>query len=653
MAVVTFKYHDDLAESLGYATKERGAEDAASSLNCEVETAMEQFKNTKRVHDKMDGTQTFTLIQSFHPKERDMKTPEEFNELGRKLADRLFPGFETVIKTHTDKGHIHNHIVINTIHPETGVRILDKKEWGQLFGSPKNKAALAWPEVAAFAAVYNSSKSPDNYHKKMLNVIRLENDNIAREAGLSVIEGKRHERMANIPKDVMRMESVRKDSWVLQIMQHANHARGYSTSYDEFVGIMHETGGIDVRVENKNIVYSYSGKGKRVIRGKILGTNFDKEGLERNFAHNDRMFAAKPELRAERRGELDTLKSQRGSIVRDSSGVLLEPGGARTIFTKDYGAFTPTARRGRAPLAASELDLSNSIIPIGEIRKAKGSIIDYCKKNKIALTTDDKGRTVLKGRKHVVVTEFEVTNTRNKVPGNLIDFVAIHKGTTYLQAIAHINSNPRLLLLEQNFGERKRSFNAFYIPKQHQMERGGAAAHLTKFFKTFGGSDKAARGLLDANQAHVSKSGLIRIFAPDDGSAALEFEEGKNGSWTQRRQGQRARPLYKSKAKGNTVHVFADPKHFIAKHGEDVFFKRRELKGVLALLAPETEQVDLFLSEHKHVSKVSLVKSQKNPSKAELDFFGVLRGRYKHHGIEISFSESEIAMKREGPELNM
>jgi flagellar basal body rod protein FlgC len=49
------------------------------------------------------------LIQSFEPGE---STPEQAHEIGKRLADEITKGrYEYVLTTHTDKGHIHNHLI--------------------------------------------------------------------------------------------------------------------------------------------------------------------------------------------------------------------------------------------------------------------------------------------------------------------------------------------------------------------------------------------------------------------------------------------------------------------------------------------------------------------------------------------------------------
>ncbi|WP_330945768.1 relaxase/mobilization nuclease domain-containing protein, partial [Streptococcus anginosus] len=54
------------------------------------------------------------LIQSFSPD--DNLSPEEVNRIGYETIQELTGGqFRFIVATHTDKSHLHNHIVINSI----------------------------------------------------------------------------------------------------------------------------------------------------------------------------------------------------------------------------------------------------------------------------------------------------------------------------------------------------------------------------------------------------------------------------------------------------------------------------------------------------------------------------------------------------------
>ena len=651
MAVVKFKFHKQLNRAVEYVTKDRGEEDVTSSLNCEFETAAEQFKMTKARHGKSGNQKVFEMIQSFNPAESKKKTPQEFHALGRKLAESLFPGFEAVIRTHTDKEHVHTHIRINTVHPDTGVRISNERQWGQFFGPPKVKEAMDRPENAKFAAVYNWSKEAATFQRRMVHVIRSESDRIVKEAGLSIIGDQPHTREEKMPEKVRDIRNARKESWILDLQQKGKFARSLSTSYDEYSGYMKEMG-IDVRVEKKNVVYSIPGKQRRIVRGNKLGDLFDKEGLERNFAHNDLMFKNRPELRNEIPASVNS-SSFGGHSNGDSGAILLGGGRAKGDSKKDYSTFTPTSRSGRHTYRDPEFDLSESIVPISEIRRAKGSIFEYCKKHKIELSTGKDGRSVLKGREHVVISEFLATNTRNGVSGSLIDFVRIHQNLTFLQAVSKINNNPRLLLLEKYFGEHKATFNAFYIPKSGQKDHASSEKHVSNFFRSLGGSNSSGKHFFDKGQVQVSKSGSIRIFAEGDGSGASEFTESGKNAWSEKRLGKTHQAFFRGTPNGKSVSVFLNPKSFIQKHGSELFSKGHEPKGVLALLHPEPEAIEHFLSKHHQVSKVKLVTHQKSPSKEELDFFGVLQKRYAHLGLDFSIGHHEPKAYHRGQDLEL
>ena len=84
-----------------------------SSFACSPETAVLDFKYTlDHTHDCRDPHNTnkaFHLIQAFSPGEVSY---EEAHQIGKELADRLLEEkYSYVLTTHTDKGHVHNHLI--------------------------------------------------------------------------------------------------------------------------------------------------------------------------------------------------------------------------------------------------------------------------------------------------------------------------------------------------------------------------------------------------------------------------------------------------------------------------------------------------------------------------------------------------------------
>ncbi|MFC5651383.1 relaxase/mobilization nuclease domain-containing protein [Paenibacillus solisilvae] len=62
----------------------------------------------------MTRTLGFHFIQSF--KEHEISDPYKAHEIGLKWAEKFIGDkFQYIISTHVDKGHVHNHIIINSV----------------------------------------------------------------------------------------------------------------------------------------------------------------------------------------------------------------------------------------------------------------------------------------------------------------------------------------------------------------------------------------------------------------------------------------------------------------------------------------------------------------------------------------------------------
>lgn len=84
-----------------------------SAFGCAAETADIEFAWTRQ-HAIDKGTHLGRhLIQAFKPGE---VSPEEAHEIGMQLAKEVLDGkYEFVLTTHIDKGHIHNHLIFNSV----------------------------------------------------------------------------------------------------------------------------------------------------------------------------------------------------------------------------------------------------------------------------------------------------------------------------------------------------------------------------------------------------------------------------------------------------------------------------------------------------------------------------------------------------------
>lgn len=94
-----------------------------TGIDCNSDNWEQDFSLTKSVFSKTEGRQYKHFAQSF---EKGCKlTPEEIHQSGLELVKtcRQFKGFQSVVITHLDKDHLHNHIVINSVNSETGKKL--------------------------------------------------------------------------------------------------------------------------------------------------------------------------------------------------------------------------------------------------------------------------------------------------------------------------------------------------------------------------------------------------------------------------------------------------------------------------------------------------------------------------------------------------
>ena len=122
MATTKISSTKSTSRAINYAEKRAVVK---SSHNCDIDFAKSAFKITREVYGKTGGNQGHVVIQSFKPGE---VTPEQCNQLGLELAERIAPNHQVAVYTHDDTDHVHNHIVINSIDLETGKKFNNNKK---------------------------------------------------------------------------------------------------------------------------------------------------------------------------------------------------------------------------------------------------------------------------------------------------------------------------------------------------------------------------------------------------------------------------------------------------------------------------------------------------------------------------------------------
>lgn len=103
-----------LSQCLNYIENEEKTDHGLlkSAYNCNLRFAEQEMVAVQsKFHNEQDERVAYHVVQSFDI--RDNITPEMANEIGLKLCKEIYTDYQCVVCTHVDRGHLHNHIIIN------------------------------------------------------------------------------------------------------------------------------------------------------------------------------------------------------------------------------------------------------------------------------------------------------------------------------------------------------------------------------------------------------------------------------------------------------------------------------------------------------------------------------------------------------------
>lgn len=108
-----------LAQAIAYVVNGGKTEERVltAAQGCSIGSACAEMQDTKIRWNKTDGVQLYHIIQSFRPGEI---TPGLALEIAQEFVREHLPGYQAVIGIHTDREHIHAHIVFNSVNQFTG-----------------------------------------------------------------------------------------------------------------------------------------------------------------------------------------------------------------------------------------------------------------------------------------------------------------------------------------------------------------------------------------------------------------------------------------------------------------------------------------------------------------------------------------------------
>lgn len=216
-----------------------------TGYNCVPLSALTEMQMTKQRFRKTDGTQFYHFVQSFS--DEDNVTPQEVNAIGLEFAQRQFPDFEVVVATHVDTGHLHNHLVVNSVSCKDGRKL-------------------------------HQSPSDLLEHRKV-------NDEICLAHNLSVLEPPEQHSKKKRMKPGEYQAGLRGDSWKLDLIQAINEALEYADDRESFIENMELEGYEVTWVPNRKHITFTCPNGRKCRDSSLHDETFLKENLELLFAY--------------------------------------------------------------------------------------------------------------------------------------------------------------------------------------------------------------------------------------------------------------------------------------------------------------------------------------------------------------------------------
>ncbi len=237
-----------------------------SGINCQPQSAYDDFLNTKLLYHKDGGVMFYHMVQSF-PKGAAVD-PRQAHEAARRLAE-YFDGCEVLACTHVDREHIHSHCVINSVNFETGKKL--------------------------------------HMAKEQLQELMRRNDAICLEMGLPVFDAPTQQ--ARGMGGAEYHTALKGQSWKLRLMNTIDECMKYAADKDAFVSLM-ASEGYAVCWENGRKYITYTTPDSMRCRdNKLHEEKYCKEAIEHEFRIRAKLVQRKFYRAEETDGGIETDES--------------------------------------------------------------------------------------------------------------------------------------------------------------------------------------------------------------------------------------------------------------------------------------------------------------------------------------------------------
>jgi hypothetical protein len=226
--------------------KKLGNSNLTGGINCLPDSAYEQMKATKQMFGKAGGRQGYHFVISLKPGEG---TPKIMYDIAMRFTEEAFGGeYETVVAVHTDRNHLHAHIIINSVNMVTGYKFqYHEGDWKYKFQPITNK----------LCDEYGLNITPAEYSKE--------------------------------PKNMARPQWEREQVFSKWIEQDARFCALNAENMEHFIFLL-EKQGFEVK-QGEHIAVKVLGM-KRFKRLDTISEDFSRENLEAMFKYGDASLAS-------------------------------------------------------------------------------------------------------------------------------------------------------------------------------------------------------------------------------------------------------------------------------------------------------------------------------------------------------------------------
>ena len=236
-----------------------------SGINCQPQSAYDDFLNTKLLYHKDGGVMFYHMVQSF-PKGAAVD-PRQAHEAARRLAE-YFEGCEVLICTHVDREHVHSHCVINSVNFETGKKL--------------------------------------HMAKEQIQELMRRNDAICQEMGLPVFDAPTQQACGMSGAEYHM--ALKGQSWKLRLMNTIDECMKYAADKDAFVSLM-ESEGYAVCWESTRKYITYTTPdGLKCRDSKLHEEKYCKEAMEHEFRIRAELVKRKFHRAAKIDGGIETVE---------------------------------------------------------------------------------------------------------------------------------------------------------------------------------------------------------------------------------------------------------------------------------------------------------------------------------------------------------